>query len=43
MTLLIDQRGNLVEGNIAVGDLDREIQRLIRRDGSQADRSGTRR
>jgi thiol-disulfide isomerase/thioredoxin len=43
MTILIDQRGNLVEGNIAVGDLDREIQRLIRRDGSQADRSGTRR
>ena len=37
MTLLLDQRGNLVEGNISVDDLDREIQRLIRRaGGSQA-------
>ena len=37
MTLLLDHRGNLVEGNISVDDLDREIQRLIRRaGGSQA-------
>ncbi len=37
MTLLLDQRGNLAEGNIPVDELDREIQRLIRRaGGSQA-------
>ncbi len=43
MTLLIDQSGNLVESNIPVDELDREIQRLIRRATGQANRSGTRR
>ena len=33
LTLLVDQQGNLVEGNVPVDDLDREIQRLIRRAG----------
>jgi thiol-disulfide isomerase/thioredoxin len=36
MTLLIDQRGKLVESNLPVDDLDREIQRLIRRESGQA-------
>ena len=31
LTLLVDQKGRLVESNIPVDDLDREIQRLIRR------------
>ena len=31
LTVLIDQRGRLVENNLPVDDLDREIQRLIRR------------
>lgn len=36
LTLLVDQRGKLVESNIPVADLDREIQRLIRRETGQA-------
>ncbi len=41
MTILIDQRGNLVESNFPVDELDREIQRLLRRENGQANRSGT--
>ncbi|MEM9413057.1 MAG: TlpA disulfide reductase family protein, partial [Planctomycetota bacterium] len=36
MALLVDQRGQLIESNIPVDDLDREIQRLIRRATGQA-------
>ena len=36
MTLLIDQRGNLVESNVPIEELDREIQRLIRQAGVAA-------
>ena len=43
MTLLIDQDGKLVESNVPVDELDREIQRLIRRATGQAKRNGTRR
>ncbi len=43
MTILVDQRGNLVESNIPVDELDREIQRLLRQDTGQASRPGTKR
>ncbi len=36
LTILVDQRGKLVDSNLPVDDLDREIQRLIRRQSSQA-------
>ena len=36
LTMLVDQRGKLVESSIPVDDLDREIQRLIRRGAGQA-------
>ena len=36
MTLLIDQKGNLVESNVPVEDLDREIQRLLKQSGVAA-------
>lgn len=36
LTMLIDQRGKLIETNIPVDDLEREVQRVIRRSSGQA-------
>ncbi|MCH2183058.1 MAG: TlpA family protein disulfide reductase [Mariniblastus sp.] len=36
MNLLVDARGNLVESNVPVEELDREIQRLIKQSGMAA-------
>jgi len=36
MNLLVDQRGNLVESNVPIEELDREIQRLIKQSGMAA-------
>ena len=39
MNILVDDRGNMVESNVPIDELDREIQRLLRRQTGQANRS----
>ena len=39
MNIVVDGNGNMVESNIPVDELDREIQRLLRRQTGKIDRN----
>ena len=43
LTLLIDQDGKLVEGNIHVDELEREVQRLLKKNRAAKNNAGPRR